>query len=163
MQEDYFNSIDFIHELLEQFPAGVFWKDKNSVFLGCNRFFARLAEISDPKLIVGMTDYDLPWGSFQAKNYIADDLEVINSGQPKLNIEEKQTLGDGQEYFLLTNKLPIINKSGDVVGILGVFHDITRRKVMEVVRPNKHPQHCQLHILVLKVRYFSTKVYVRRA
>ena len=37
------------------------------------------------------------------------------------------------------------------------------RKVMEVVRPNKHPQHCQLHILVLKVRYFSTKVYVRRA
>jgi signal transduction histidine kinase/DNA-binding response OmpR family regulator len=132
MQENYFNSIDFIHELLEQIPAGVFWKDKNSVFLGCNRFFARLAEISDPKMIVGKTDYDLPWGEYQASNYIADDLEVINSAKPKLNIEEKQTLGDGQEYYLLTNKLPIINKSGEVVGILGFFHDITRRKVMEV-------------------------------
>jgi signal transduction histidine kinase/DNA-binding NarL/FixJ family response regulator len=132
MQENYFNSIDFIHELLEQIPAGVFWKDKNSVFLGCNRFFARLAEISDPKKIIGKTDYDLPWGKYQASNYIADDLEVINSAQPKLNIEERQTLGDGQDYYLLTNKLPIINKAGEVVGILGVFHDITRRKVMEV-------------------------------
>lgn len=132
MDELYWQSLDFIHELLEQIPAGVFWKNKESVFLGCNRFFAQLAEIDDPKLIVGKTDFDLPWGQFQAHQYIEDDQEVIRTKTSKLNIEEKQTLSNGQEYYLLTNKIPLFSAAGDVEGILGIFHDISRRKVMEV-------------------------------
>jgi len=132
MDELYWKSLDFIHELLEQIPAGVFWKNKESVFLGCNRFFAQLAEIEDPKSIIGKTDFDLPWGQFQANQYIEDDQEVIKTKTPKLNIEEKQTLSNGQEYYLLTNKIPLFSAAGDVEGILGIFHDISRRKVMEV-------------------------------
>jgi PAS domain S-box-containing protein len=132
MDEGYWNSFDFIQDVLEQIPAAVFWKDRSSVFLGCNRFFAKLAEIDDPKDIVGKTDYELPWGKFEADLYVKDDQEVVLSRKPKLNIEETQTLSDGQEYVLLTNKLPLFSKSGEVVGILGVFHDITRRKKMEV-------------------------------
>jgi PAS domain S-box-containing protein len=132
MTDGYWNSFDFIQDVLEQIPAAVFWKDRSSVFLGCNRFFAKLAQLQDPKDIVGKTDYELPWGKYEAEKYVEDDKEVVRTRKPMLNIEENQTLANGQEYFLLTNKLPLFSKSGDVVGILGVFHDITRRKNMEV-------------------------------
>jgi PAS domain S-box-containing protein len=127
----YWNSLDFLNDLIEQIPAGIFWKDKNSVFLGCNQFFARLADIENPKSIVGKTDFDLPWAQFEAQHYVNDDQEVITSQKPKLDIEEYQTLSDGTECVLLTNKIPLFDKNGDVVGILGIFHDITRRKNME--------------------------------
>lgn len=132
MVDTYWSSVNFLQDVLKQIPAAVFWKDSSSTFLGCNQFFAKLAQLDDPNDIIGKTDYDLPWGKYEADKYVKDDLEVIASKQPKLNIEEKQTLADGQELYLLTNKLPLFSKSGKVVGILGVFHDITRRKIMEV-------------------------------
>lgn len=132
MHEMYWTSLDFLNDLIEQIPAGIFWKDNNSVFLGCNHFFARLADIKNPKDIIGKTDYDLPWAQYQAQFYIADDQEVIQSQKPKLGIEEYLTLADGSECVLLTNKIPLFDKTGHVVGILGIFHDITRRKNMEM-------------------------------
>jgi PAS domain S-box-containing protein len=132
MENNYWKSPDFLNDLIEQIPAGIFWKDKHSVFLGCNQFFAKLAALDSPQNIIGKTDYDLPWGKFQAAHYIQDDQEVIKTKKPKLDIEEKQTLADGNECFLLTNKIPLFSQSDNVVGILGIFHDITRRKQMEV-------------------------------
>lgn len=129
----YWNSLDFLNDLIEQIPAGIFWKDINSVFLGCNQFFARLANIENPKDIIGKTDFDLPWGKFQAQNYVKDDQEVIKTQKPKLDIEEYQTLVDGTECVLLTNKIPLFDNKGEVVGILAIFHDITRRKHMEMM------------------------------
>ncbi|MDQ5884349.1 MAG: hypothetical protein QG556_688 [Pseudomonadota bacterium] len=129
----YWNSLDFLNDLIEQIPAGIFWKDINSVFLGCNQFFARLANIENPKDIIGKTDFDLPWGKFQAQNYVKDDQEVIKTQKPKLDIEEYQTLADGTECVLLTNKIPLFDNKGEVVGLLAIFHDITRRKHMEMM------------------------------
>lgn len=131
-KKNYWPSYDFINQLIEQVPAAIFWKDKNSVFLGCNRFFANLAAINDPKQIIGKTDYDLPWGKFHAERYIADDQEIIRTQIPKLNIEEIQILDDGQEFVLLSNKIPLLSETGEVFGILAIFHDITRRKKMEL-------------------------------
>jgi PAS domain S-box-containing protein len=136
VDESYWKSLDFIYELIDQIPAGVFWKDRNSTFVGCNKFFAHLANIDDPRDIVGKTEFELPWGKYQASNYIADDQEVIVTGQPKINIEEKITLNEGNEVCVLTNKLPLFNKQGQAVGILGVFHDITKRKNMELSLEN---------------------------
>ena len=127
----YWKSLDFLNDLIEQIPAGIFWKDINSVFLGCNNYFARLADIANPADIIGKTDFELPWGQFEAVQYIKDDQEVMLSKKPKLDIEECQTLADGSECVLLTNKIPLFDKEGSVVGILGIFHDITRRKNME--------------------------------
>ncbi|NDH09460.1 MAG: sensor histidine kinase [Gammaproteobacteria bacterium] len=137
MDDLYWSSPDFLNDLIEQIPAGIFWKNKHSVFLGCNRFFADLAALSDPKDIIGLTDYDLPWGNYQAENYINDDQEVIKSRESKLGIEESQTLANGQDLMLITNKIPLIDKQDQVVGILGIFHDITRRKNMEISLQNE--------------------------
>lgn len=133
MKEDaYWNERKFLRDLVDQLPAAVFWKNTASVFLGCNKFFANLAGMSSPQDIIGKTDYDLPWGETQGDTYREDDLAVLQSKQPKLGIEEPQKLADGREIILLTSKIPLFAKNGKVVGILGIYHDITERKKIEI-------------------------------
>ncbi|WP_218814556.1 PAS domain-containing sensor histidine kinase [Rickettsiella endosymbiont of Dermanyssus gallinae] len=112
-------------------PHTVFWKDRNSIFLGCNELFAKLAGLKSPKDIVGKSDYDLPWSKEQSDHYIAIDKEVILSGQPKLNVEEFQTLVNGIDTVLLTSKVPLRDVYGNIPGVLGIYTDITERKKAE--------------------------------
>ena len=65
-KDSYWQGYEFIDELVNQLPAAIFWKDKNSVFLGCNQYFASLAGLTSPKEIIGKTDYNLPWGKHEA-------------------------------------------------------------------------------------------------
>ncbi len=122
---------DFVFELLKQIPAQVFWKDKNSVYLGCNHAFAYSLGLSSPEDIVGKTDYDLSTIKEEIEAFRADDKQVIDSKQPKLNIEENQTLLDGRKRIILTNKVPLLDKEKNVIGILGIYYDITERKKAE--------------------------------
>jgi len=46
--------------VMDNIPQFIFWKDGNSVYLGCNRNFAQVAGVGSPENIVGKT-YDLPW------------------------------------------------------------------------------------------------------
>ncbi len=131
-EETYWKEKEFVVELVNQLPAAIFWKNAESVFMGCNKTFAKLAGLPSPQDIIGKTDYDLPWGKNQARLYRNDDLAVINSKQAKQQIEENQTLADGKEIVLLTSKMPLFSSSGQVMGILGIFHDITDRKKMEL-------------------------------
>jgi PAS domain S-box-containing protein len=109
----------------------IFWKDKNSVFLGCNKAFASSANLTSPEEIVGKTDYDLPWSKEESDSYRADDNEVMNSKVPKLNIEEPQTLINGKQIILTTSKVPLFNDNGEVYGVLAIYSDITEQKSNE--------------------------------
>lgn len=122
---------DFVLELLKQIPAHVFWKDRDSVYLGCNNVFAYSLGLSSPEEIIGKTDYDLPTTKEESDSFRADDKQVIESKKPKLNIEECQTLPDGRKITLLTNKVPLLDKQNNVIGILGIYYDITERKNAE--------------------------------
>ena len=120
-----------LENIISNVPHFVFWKDRNSAYLGCNQQFAKVAGLARPEDIVGKTDYDLAWKKEEADFFRAVDKEVMTSGQPMLNIEESQLQADGKQAILLTSKVPLRNASGEVVGILGVFADITERKKME--------------------------------
>ena len=122
---------DFVLELLTQMPADIFWKDKESVYLGCNSHFAASLGLSSLAEILGKTDYDLPTTKEESDAFRADDRQVMESRQAKLNIEEYQTLSDGSQRVLLTNKVPLLDKQNNVIGILGIFYDITERRKRE--------------------------------
>lgn len=119
---------DFLTQLLERLPCPVFWKDSHGVYLGCNALFAESVGFSLATDIVGKTDYDFPATLEEVKTYRADDIEVMKNNKPKINVEETQTTRDGKKVTLLTSKVPLINKEGGVVGILGVYNNITELK-----------------------------------
>jgi len=115
----------------------VFWKDRNLRYLGCNSIFLKDAGLTDVNDIIGKDDYQMSWRK-QADLYRNDDSEVMESGNPKLNIEEPQTSPDGKNRTLLTSKIPLRNSKGELNGILGTYTDISERKqVEEALRKSK--------------------------
>ena len=130
MEEALLASQQITENIINVIPVRVFWKDRNLVYLGCNAIFARDAGFVDSKDIIGKDDYQLCWRD-QAELYRGDDRRVIESGCPKLLIEEVQTTPGGSTITLLTSKIPLQNSKGAVIGVLGTYIDITERKRME--------------------------------
>ena len=129
-EEEMLESKQIIEGIINTIPASIFWKDKNLNYLGCNEAFAKDAGFSASDEIIGKDDFQMVWQD-QAKMYRNDDLEVISSGKPKLNIEEIQTTPQGNTISLLTSKIPLQNSKREVVGVLGTYMDITERKRIE--------------------------------
>jgi hypothetical protein len=99
----------------------VFWKLGPALrFGGCNRRFAEDAGIPAPAL-VGLDDHDprLPWFA-QASKYRADDEAVMSSGQPKLDIVERQRSSSGI-IWVRAGKAPIRTEEGTILGVFGMY------------------------------------------
>ncbi len=116
--------------ILDSIPVRVFWKDKNSVYLGCNHIFAQDAGLDSPDEIIGKKDNELAWQKM-ASQYVSDDALVISSGQPKTNYEEPQVRSDGSQFWLRTSKIPLRDTKGNIIGVLGTYEDITSHKSLE--------------------------------
>ena len=121
------NSQRMLQLVLDTIPVRVFWKNRDSVYLGCNRLFANDAGLKNPEDLIGKTDFDMGWAE-QAELYRADDKLVMQSGLPKLGYEEPQTTPDGEKIWLETSKIPLTDIEGNIIGMLGTYSDITERK-----------------------------------
>jgi PAS domain S-box-containing protein len=119
-------SKNMLQLIIESIPVRVFWKDRDSRFMGCNTLFARDAGLSRPEQLLGKDDFAMGWGE-QAEAYRADDLQVMESRRPKLNIIEAQTTPTGAKIWLNTSKVPLQMPNGEVFGVLGVYEDVTAR------------------------------------
>lgn len=139
--------------VLDNIPVRVFWKDRNSVFIGCNQLLARDAGLKSNQDIIGKTDAELIWKE-QAELYRADDAKVIESGISKLNYEEPQTGPGGEHRWLRTNKVPMRNFEGRIIGVLGTYEDITDRKTIEQERESL------LHALAAKNEEMESIIYI---
>jgi PAS domain S-box-containing protein/putative nucleotidyltransferase with HDIG domain len=123
-------SRDLLLSVVENVPARVFWKGHDLRFLGCNSLFAHDAGLASPADLAGKSDFQMPW-SAQAERYRADDRSVIDSGLPKLGIEEPQSSPDGRTIWLRTSKVPLHGPDKTPVGVLGMYEDVTDRKAAE--------------------------------
>ena len=131
-EEELYRSRQMLQSVLDAIPQRVFWKDRNSVYLGCNRAFASDAGLNHPAETIGKNDFDLPW-SGSAELYRADDKLVMEQGSAKLDFEERMSRCDGNMRWLQTNKLPLRDRDGGVTGVIGTYEDITERKQVEQV------------------------------
>ncbi|MDO9465181.1 MAG: PAS domain-containing protein [bacterium] len=116
--------------LMESFPNKIFLKDTASVYVFCNSYYAMDLGIS-PEEIRGKTDYDF-FPRDLADKYRSDDQRIMASGQLE-QIKENYRIGD-EEHTVLTVKVPVRDVDGSVIGILGIFTDITERKRAEKVQ-----------------------------
>ena len=114
--------------LLENIPHKIFYKDSSSVYVTCNRNFASNFAIS-PEQIEGKTDYDF-FPEEMADKFRADDRRVMESGQTEI-IEEEYQLPNGEKKCAQTVKKSILDKNGKVLGLLGIYMDITDSKLAQ--------------------------------
>ena len=117
--------------VMNTIPEFIFWKDRNSIYQGCNKNFAKAAGVESPKDIVGKTDYDLAWKKEEADFFRECDEQVMSSGIAEYHIIEPQQQSDGKQAWLDTNKIPLFDETGKVIGILGTYQDISERKQAE--------------------------------
>lgn len=116
-----------LRNILDTVPQAIFWKDRQSVYLGCNQVFAKSVGLDNPDQIAGKTDFDLPWPRTEAEAYRADDQEVVSAKQSKRHILEPLQQVDGVRLLVDTTKVPLLDEKGNVYAILGVYTDITER------------------------------------
>ena len=119
-----------LQTIIDSIPMRIFWKDRDGVYLGANKFFLEDAKLNDESDIIGKTDFDMAWKD-EAHLYCANDKVVLDSHQAKLNIIRERT--EGEESFVIdTSKIPLQEPSGKVFGVLGINQDITSKQKLEL-------------------------------
>ena len=129
-EDESFHSRQMLQLVVDNIPMLAYWKDSDLVYLGCNRAFAAHAGLASPDEIVGKTDFDLPWKE-QAPDMRDDDQQVIATKSPKLGIEDYAIQPDGSQLWSRSNKIPLHDRDGNVIGLLGTSEDITERQLAE--------------------------------
>ncbi|MDN3512238.1 MAG: PAS domain-containing protein [Candidatus Jettenia sp.] len=113
--------------LLENLPQRIFYKDKSLVYVSCNRNLAADFHIR-PDEITGKTDYDF-FPRELAEKHRAADKQIMESGQT--DDREEEYSKDGQELIIRIVRTPIKDEKGTVIGILGIFWDITEKVILQ--------------------------------
>ncbi len=115
--------------IMEHVPAHIYWKDLKGRYLGCNDIQANSLGFQSGMDIIGKTDYELPWPKGFAEIFRKNDIEVIETGIEK--IAEENSIMNNKQVVVLSQKMPLKNKQGEVLGILGISLDITAKKDAE--------------------------------
>ncbi len=123
------NSKALLESLIDSIPDLIFYKDKDSVYLGGNRSFCEFAGYREED-IVGKTDFDF-FPQDVAQFFREKDQEMLREGDSKTN-EEWVDYPDGKRVLLETLKTPYYGPDGEVLGLIGISRDLTARKLMEV-------------------------------
>jgi PAS domain S-box-containing protein len=113
--------------LFDTIPQKMFYKDTDSVYRAVNPAFARDFRL-EPADFVGKTDLDLFPADLAAK-YREDDRSILETGE-RLEVDEVFVQG-GVSQAVHTIKTPVRDRAGRIVGLLGIFWDITERKQAE--------------------------------
>lgn len=120
----------FLQVVIDTVPTRIFWKDQNLNFMGCNSLFAQDAGFKHAEELKGKSDYDMAWKNF-AELYRADDREILHSGIGKFNFDEQVVTATGDLQWIRTSKVPLRNSQQDIIGLLGVYSDITATRELE--------------------------------
>lgn len=120
-------SRELLRTILDALPQSVVWKDRHSVVLGCNQAFVKAFRGSSPEEFVGKTDDDFCLSPEEATHYKNCDRQVMISDRPLLKLIETMQNPDGSKNWVETTKIPLHDHMGQVMGIVGIFEDITER------------------------------------
>ncbi|MGA2526802.1 MAG: PAS domain-containing protein [Smithellaceae bacterium] len=114
--------------IIDSSPIIVFYKDREGRFIRINKTFAEVLDRPEENF-VGKTVFDL-YSPRTAQNMADNDQDVFQSRRPKLNIVEQYESASGTRWAQ-TDKIPILDKDGMPIGLIGFAQDITERKLAE--------------------------------
>jgi sigma-B regulation protein RsbU (phosphoserine phosphatase) len=122
------NSEALYHSLVENLPQNIFRKDLSEQFTFANQLFCRT--LGRPlEEILGKTDFDFFPAALAAK-YQKDDQSIMETGKLFETVEEHQLPG-GEKIYVNVVKTPLYDARGQIIGLQGIFWDITERRRAE--------------------------------
>jgi PAS domain S-box-containing protein len=122
---------DLLDALLSHVPDSVYFKDRDSRFVRLSHSLAKRFGLTDPAQAANKTDFDF-FTPEHAQEAFAEEQEVMRTGKPIVGKEERETWPDGGITWVLTTKMPFLERGGQVIGTIGVSHEITELKRTEL-------------------------------
>jgi two-component system, sensor histidine kinase and response regulator len=117
------NDAELLHILLEQLPDAVYFKDLDHKFIRINRTLAGWYGLKEPAEASGKSDADFFTPEF-ARSSDEVEGEIIKTGIPRVDVEEKLVWPDGKVVWTSTTRIPLRDTSGLVIGTFGIYRDI---------------------------------------
>jgi PAS domain S-box-containing protein len=127
-----------LESLLDNSLDSIYFKDRASRFLRCSKSLSQKMPGGAADLI-GKTDFDL-FTEEHARPAFEDEQQIIGTGRPIIGKVEKEVAKDGRVAWVLTSKMPLRNKAGEIVGTFGISKDITGMKQAEAELERTHKQ-----------------------
>jgi PAS domain S-box-containing protein len=115
--------------LLDLLQGFVYFKDLQGRFVLINRTMAKLLKVGSPVEAVGKSDFDF-FTEEHASPAFADEQEIIRTGRPLIEKEERETWADGRVTWASTTKMPLLSKDGRIIGTFGISRDVTESRLM---------------------------------
>lgn len=122
-----FTDYEMLEALMQNIPDSIYFKDSQSRFIKVNKYLVNRFNASDESEMIGKTDFDFFTIKHAQKAY-NDEQKIIKTGIPIINKEEKETLGNGEDRWVYTTKMPLKNRAGEIIGTFGISRDITANK-----------------------------------
>ena len=116
---------NLLRTLIDNLPDCVYIKDAESRFIAANLATARVMGAATPTELMGKTDADF-YPAELAAAYRADEEAILRSGQPVMNKDEPHIVR-GESRTVLTTKVPLQDRHGNVTALVGISRDITER------------------------------------
>lgn len=130
-----------LQSIVDTVPYAIYWKDADLIYRGCNQHFAADLGLASSSAIIGKSDADLPWRPEEVEGFRAIDRRVIATNTPEHDVDETTIHADGTQEWFETHKIPLHDRDGEVVGVLGTYANITeRRRAEEAIRQSNIQQ-----------------------
>ncbi|HZQ48514.1 MAG TPA: PAS domain S-box protein, partial [Verrucomicrobiae bacterium] len=129
---------DLLRTLLENSPDQIYFKDEQSRFIKCSNSLSGRLGIS-PEELIGKTDFDF-FAEEHARPALEDERRIMRTGEPVIAKIEKETYKTGTDAWVLTSKMPLRSKAGEIIGTFGISKDITAIKQAEAKLEQVHQQ-----------------------
>jgi diguanylate cyclase (GGDEF)-like protein/PAS domain S-box-containing protein len=123
-RDELFRSKQTLESVLDHVPQGIAWKDVTHRYVGGNEIYARDAGLKSRQELIGLTDRDLKWRD-DVQAVEDEDTKVMAGELTKKHVERATVSIDGEEVWIRETKLPLVNRSGNVIGVLRAYDDIT--------------------------------------
>lgn len=129
-EDDLRNERLLLRAVIDNIPDSIYCKDLAGRKTLANQSELHFSGVKTEAEIIGKSDFDL-YPKELAEGFFADDQVVLQTGQPVINREEFLIDQAGQKQWLLTSKIPLKDEKGNILGIIGIGRDITKRRQAE--------------------------------
>ena len=131
-----------LHTLMAHLPDAIYFKDRTGCYIRISRELANRFQLANPDEAIGKSDRDFLAANHAEKSHL-DEQQILATGNAIVGMVTQELWPDGTETWISTTKAPLRNKDGDLIGTVGISHDITAvKQVEESLRVSQDASNC---------------------